>query len=74
MRGARNVTERLLAFSQVARLSRSALVNEAAGLVTAPGADLYSVMGLTIKGGRIVEMDILADPERLARTDLVLLD
>jgi len=28
------------------------------------------VIGFTIAGGKIVEMDILADPERLGRLDL----
>jgi RNA polymerase sigma-70 factor (ECF subfamily) len=28
------------------------------------------VIGFTIAGGKVVEMDILADPERLSRLDL----
>jgi RNA polymerase sigma-70 factor, ECF subfamily len=70
--GARAVAERALAFSQAARFSRPALVNGAGGLVTAPGGEILSVMGFTITEGRIVEIDILADPARLARIDLVL--
>jgi hypothetical protein len=31
-------------------------------------------MGFTVAGGRIVEIDILADPERLSRLDLSALD
>jgi hypothetical protein len=31
-------------------------------------------MGFTVSGGRIVEIDILADPERLSRLDLSALD
>ena len=34
----------------------------------------FSVGGLTVRGGRIVEIDILADPERLSRLDLTILD
>jgi len=34
----------------------------------------FSVLGFTIAGGKIVEMDILADPERLSRLDLPALD
>jgi RNA polymerase sigma-70 factor (ECF subfamily) len=74
VRGARNVAERALTFSQVARYSRPALVNRAAGLVTAPAPGLASVMGFTIKDGKIVKIDILADPARVARLDLVMLD
>jgi hypothetical protein len=31
-------------------------------------------MGFTVRGGKIVEIDILADPERLGQLDLALLD
>jgi RNA polymerase sigma factor (sigma-70 family) len=72
--GARAVAELAVTFSQVARFSRPALVNGTAGLVTAPHPDLVSVMGFTITDGRIVEIDILADPARLARLDLVVPD
>jgi hypothetical protein len=34
----------------------------------------YAVGGITVRGGRIVEIDILADPERLAPLDLAILD
>jgi hypothetical protein len=33
-----------------------------------------SVMGFTVRRGRIVEIDILADPDRLRRLDLAVLD
>jgi RNA polymerase sigma factor (sigma-70 family) len=74
VRGARAVAERALVFSQVARFSQPALVNGAAGLVTAPDQGPVSVMGFTIKDGKIVEIDILADAARLARLDLVVLE
>ena len=32
------------------------------------------MIGFTIAGGKIVEMDILADPERLSQLDLTILD
>jgi RNA polymerase sigma-70 factor (ECF subfamily) len=32
------------------------------------------VGAITVRGGKIVEMDILADPERLSRLDLTILD
>jgi hypothetical protein len=31
-------------------------------------------MGFTVRGGQIVEIDILADPARLRRLDLAVLD
>jgi RNA polymerase sigma-70 factor, ECF subfamily len=33
----------------------------------------FSVGGVTIRGGRIVEIDILADPERLRELDFTVL-
>jgi len=30
----------------------------------------FSVVAVTVRGGRIVEMDILSDPERVRRLDL----
>jgi RNA polymerase sigma-70 factor (ECF subfamily) len=33
----------------------------------------FSVAAVTVRGGRIVEMDILADPERVRRLDLAVL-
>jgi RNA polymerase sigma factor (sigma-70 family) len=75
VRGARAVAEGALAFSQLIPFARPALVNGAAGVVSwSPDGQLFSVMGFTVRGGKIVEIDILADPERLSRLDLVLLD
>jgi hypothetical protein len=34
----------------------------------------FSVGGVTVRGGKIVEIDILADPARLRRLDLTILD
>jgi hypothetical protein len=35
-----------------------------------PGAKPLSVIGFTVRGGKIVEMDVVADPERLRRLGL----
>jgi len=56
------------------RVVRRSLVNGAAGAIVFEQGRLVSVMGFTVAGGRIVEMDVLADPERLARLDLAGLD
>ena len=73
VRGARAVAEQAKVFAAVARLARPALVNGAAGFVVMRDGKPFSVAGFTVRGGRIVEIDILADPERLARIDLSLL-
>jgi RNA polymerase sigma-70 factor (ECF subfamily) len=49
-------------------------VNGAAGVVFAAGGRPFAVVGFTVRHGRIVEIDILADPERLRRVDLAALD
>jgi ketosteroid isomerase-like protein len=72
VRGARAVAARALTFSRLAEFARPALVNGAAGLVVTRHGRPFSVMGFTVKGGKIVEIDILADPARLAQLDLVI--
>jgi RNA polymerase sigma factor (sigma-70 family) len=74
VRGAHAVAEGALAFSELARFARPALVNGAAGLVAAPDGRPFSVLGFTVTNGMIVEIDILADPVRLGRLDLRMLD
>jgi RNA polymerase sigma factor (sigma-70 family) len=73
VRGAQAVAEQALTFSQFAPFARPALVNGAAGVVVAPRGRPFSVMGFTVRGGKIVEIDILADPERLGQLDLMAL-
>jgi RNA polymerase sigma-70 factor (ECF subfamily) len=46
---------------------RPAVVNGAAGVVVTVGGRPVTVMGFTVAGGRIVEIDAIADPERVAR-------
>ena len=74
VRGAEAVASRAMRFAKLAPFVRPALVNGAAGAVVAPGGRPFAVMGFTVSRGRIVEIDALADPERLARLDLTILD
>jgi RNA polymerase sigma factor (sigma-70 family) len=74
VRGARLVAGQALFYARLGLLVRPALVNGAAGLVSILDGEPYAVGGLAIRGGKIVEMDILADPERLRRLDLTVLD
>jgi RNA polymerase sigma factor (sigma-70 family) len=73
-RGARDVAARALTFARLAPFVRPALVNGAAGAVVAPRGEPFSVMGFTVVGGRIVEIDAITDPERLRVLDLAVLD
>ena len=78
VRGAAAVAGQALMFSRLdgpGRVSRPALVNGAAGVVNwDPDGRPSSVLGFTVSGGRIVEIDVLADPERLGRLDLSALE
>jgi len=74
IRGARAVAGGALTFSRLAPFARPALVNGAAGLVTTRERQPLSVMGFTVVRGKIVEIDVLADPERLRRLDLAALE
>jgi RNA polymerase sigma-70 factor (ECF subfamily) len=74
VRGAEVVAGRALSFSRIGLVVRRALVNGAPGAVSILDGRLFSVGAFTIRGGRIVELDILADPARLARLDLSALD
>jgi RNA polymerase sigma factor (sigma-70 family) len=71
VRGSRAVAEGALAFARRAPFARAALVNGAAGVVVAPNGRPLAVMGFTVARGKIAGIDILADPERLSRLDLV---
>jgi hypothetical protein len=50
------------------------LVNGTLGMMAYRDGKPFSVGAITIRGGRIVEMDILADPERLRQLDLTAVD
>jgi hypothetical protein len=74
VRGAANVARQASAFSRLDIEVRPALVNGAAGTVTLRDGRPFAIAGFTIRNRRIVEMDVLADPESLRRIDLTILD
>jgi RNA polymerase sigma-70 factor, ECF subfamily len=47
---------------------RPAIVNGAAGLVVAPRQRPVGAVGFTIADGRITELDLIADPQKLRLT------
>jgi RNA polymerase sigma factor (sigma-70 family) len=67
LRGASAVAGQALRFSGLADSARPVLVNGAAGLLAAPHGRPVALLTATIVGGRIRELDILADPDRLYR-------
>jgi RNA polymerase sigma-70 factor (ECF subfamily) len=73
LRGAQTVATEAATW-RGARWARPALVNGAAGAVIVAGTHVWSVIGMTVRGGRIVTIDMLADPERLGQLDLTMLN
>jgi RNA polymerase sigma factor (sigma-70 family) len=73
VRGAQEVARQARMWSQVGLVVVPARVNGAAGAVSTRDGVPFSVGGFTIRGGRIAAIDILADPERVARLDLSML-
>jgi RNA polymerase sigma-70 factor (ECF subfamily) len=65
---------RLWTSSGLTPFARPALLNGAAGFVVAPHGEPFSVLGITVAHGKIVEIDVVADPERLRQLDLTVLD
>jgi len=74
VRGAANVARQALAFSRLDVEVRPALINGAPGTVSFRDGRPFAIAGFTIRNRRVVEMDILADPERLDRLDLTILN
>jgi RNA polymerase sigma factor (sigma-70 family) len=72
--GAHSVASRALLFDRPGARVRPALVNGAAGVVTTVNDRPVAVMAFTVSGGTIVRIDVMADPERLARLNLAVLD
>jgi RNA polymerase sigma factor (sigma-70 family) len=70
VRGAENVARNAMLFSRIGLTRHRALVNGVPGVVATRDGRPFSVGALTIRNGKIVEMYILADPERIARLDL----
>jgi RNA polymerase sigma-70 factor (ECF subfamily) len=74
VRGAAAVAGQAVTYSRLGLVMHPALINGAVGMVSTRDGQPFSVGGVTVRGGKIVEMDILADPARLRRLDLTILD
>jgi RNA polymerase sigma factor (sigma-70 family) len=71
--GAETVARRARAYSQLDLVVQRALVNGAVGAVATRDGRPFSVAAFTVRDGKIVELDFLLDPERLAELDLTVL-
>ena len=71
VRGAQAVAAQAAAFSKLGLSSQVVLVNGNMGVISRlPDGRVLSVIGFMIASGRVVEIDILADPDQLDRRDL----
>src|SRR5215204_6039061 len=71
VRGAGAVAEQAMSFRQLAETSTRILVNGTPGGVAwSPDGSPFAVIALTVSGGKIVAIDVLADPDRLAELGL----
>jgi RNA polymerase sigma factor (sigma-70 family) len=68
--GAETVARNARTFGPSSPFFKPVLVNGGAGVILAEDGQLKSITGFTIVGGRIVAIDVLADPERLGSYDL----
>ncbi|OMI40100.1 sigma-70 family RNA polymerase sigma factor [Streptomyces sparsogenes] len=74
IRGARAVAEEIAAFGRNSRFAEPALVGGRVGIVVAPQGRLRLVVAVTVVGERITAYELIADPARLHRLDLAVLD
>jgi RNA polymerase sigma-70 factor (ECF subfamily) len=71
VRGAQAVMAQAAAFSKLGLSNQVVLVNGNIGVVSRlPDGRVLSVIAFTVANGKVVEMDILADADRLSRLDL----
>ena len=70
LHGAAEVAGQALRYAALARFAQPVLVNGAPGVAAIAGGRVLAVVGMTVRHGRIIEIDILADPERLRRLPL----
>jgi len=74
VRGAAAVAGRALAGLRSAQVTLPALINGAAGVVTAADGRPITLVGFTITGAKIVAIDLIDNPGRIAEADLAILD
>ena len=74
VRGARLAAGQALFYSRLGLDMQPALVNGVAGGVAIRDGEPFAIGSVIVRGGKIVAMDFLADPERLRQIDLTILD
>ena len=70
VRGAKTVAGQAMAFSQRGLLIRPVLINGMPGVISSRDGLPFSVIGFTVTAGKITEIDVIVDPDRLGQLDL----
>jgi RNA polymerase sigma-70 factor (ECF subfamily) len=74
VRGAEAVASQAQTYSQLRLVVHPVLINGAVGAVALHDGRPFSIGAVTVRDGKIVELDFITDPERLAQLDLTILD
>ena len=72
VRGAAAVAGRAFPFTRIAQVTLPALINGAIGVVTAADGRPITLVGFTLTGAKIVAIDLIDDPRRIAEADLAI--
>ena len=73
VRGAAAVAGRAFPFTRITQVTLPALIDGAAGVVTAADGRPITLVRFTITGAKITAIDLIDDPRRIADADLVIL-
>ncbi|MEH1128962.1 RNA polymerase sigma factor SigJ [Micromonospora sp. CPCC 206061] len=66
VRGPQAVAQGAIVFARIAELTRPTLVNGAVGAVALSDGRVVAVAAFTVADGRVLELNILSDPDRLS--------
>jgi RNA polymerase sigma factor (sigma-70 family) len=70
IRGAETWAKQAISNYRGARFARPALVNGAVGVVLAPRGKLFRVLSFTLKDGKVTQIEVIGDPERLGQLEI----
>ena len=73
VQGAEAWARQAITFSRGARFAQTALIDGSVGVVIAPRGHLFRVLRFTLKNGKIVEVEVVGDGDRLRQLDLAVL-
>ena len=74
LQGAEACARQAIASSRGARFAQPALVDGSVGMVVAPRGRLFRVLRFTLKNGKILEVEVVGDANRLRQLDLAVLN